>query len=419
MKENDTVIIDIDDTILDLGERRYQLFKRHFPKVQAMEADIRRDVSLEFIGDRNSAPARHFLTEFSNPDIVSSINLNPIPGCVEAINGLIKQSIHIALITSRHISLRKDTIESLERIGIHSKDYDLFMHENNSPLDPKEHNSEVIYKTNQMEKITASNNVIAAVGDRQTDIQAAINARIPAILLTTTIKAEEWEQLKLNNHVGLARCDTWSEVLLNIGHFQSGSSQMAELRKSFTEQYSSWLQNLNGLSSIDVTIAAILAAFSSQAVLNTTLHIVSRCFAIIPLIIALLSIIFAIRAFTSRYTSGSDTNKAIVPVLRQVFSILIDSNREASKYRKGDAIDDYVTLRKKNIAAQARAHLDFFFKRYGTHNPSALLNLRLYEMRAVNYSKAYAEHMSSTLLVWGIVLIVFWVVGVALLDPAK
>lgn len=418
MQKDKTIIVDIDDTILDLSERRYQLFKRHFPKAQAVEKDIRRDAKLEFIGDRNLAPAKQFLADFSNPDIVSAIPLKPISGSIEALSGLIKQGINIDFVTSRHVSLRQDTIESLSKAGLQTGDYDLHMYEGEVSLDPRDEASELAYKIQQMEKITESHDVIATVGDRLSDMRAAISVKIPAILLTTTIKSGEWEELKLAYHVGLVRCDSWSEALINIGHFQSGSLQMADLRRSFTEQYSSWLQNLNGLSGMDLTVATILAAFSGQALLNSNLHIVSRSLAIIPLILSFLAIIFAIRAFTSRYTSGSNTNRAIVPILKQVLSILIDSDKEGAKYRKGDAIDEYIMLRKQNTSAQTRAHLDFFYKRYGTHNPNALLNLRLYEMRAVNYAKAYAEHLSSTLLIWGISFSVIWIIGVSLLDPS-
>ncbi|AEF98527.1 HAD family acid phosphatase [Methylomonas methanica] len=419
MPENNVVIIDLDDSILDLSERRYQLFKRHFPKAQVKEEETRRDVTLSFLGDRRSPSARQYLEDFSNQEVVSSIELKAIPGSVEAINGLISQKINLAFLTSRHISLKEDTINSLRNIGIEQDSYVLYMHEDKEPLDPIDKVAEISYKVTQMQNISTSNNVIASVGDRISDINAAIVAKIPAILIETTkYDKEDWNQLKLHNHVGLVRCDSWSEVLLNIGQFQSGNAQMIELRQSFTEQYSSWLQNLNSLCTIDVAISAILATFSSRAILNDSLDAFSRTAAIGPLIISLFSIVFAIRAFTSRYTSGSETNKAIVPQLKQIFSILLDSGKEGTKYRKGDAIDDYLELRKMNHASQSRAHLDFFYKRYGTHNSNALLNLRLYEIRAVNYAKAYAEHIASTLLVWGVAYMVIWVICVAIFDPS-
>lgn len=419
MTVNNVAIIDIDDSILDLSERRYQLYKRHFPKAQAQEEEIRRDVTLSFLGDRSSPSALQYLDDFSNPEIISTIELKPVQGSVEAINGLLSQKINLAFLTSRHISLKEDTINALANIGINQGSYDLYMHEEESPLDPINKSAEINYKLMQMQNISSSNNVIASVGDRLSDINAAIIAKIPAILIeTTNYDKDEWNTLKSHNHVGLVRCDSWSEVLLNIGQFQSGNAQMIELRHSFTEQYSSWLQNLNNLCTIDVAISAILATFSSQAILSNTLHVTSRSTAIVPLVISLFSVVFSIRAFTSRYTSGSKTNKTINPKIKQIFSILIDSSKEGAKYSEGDAIDDYLKLRKMSPASQSRAHLDFFYKRYGTHNSNALLNLRLYEMRAVNYAKAYAEHMASSLLVWGVVYIVIWIVCVAMFDPA-
>lgn len=58
-----SIVIDVDDTVLNLGDRRIELFRRHFPRVDINEDDIRRDVGLSFLGDRNSPPSQKFLCD--------------------------------------------------------------------------------------------------------------------------------------------------------------------------------------------------------------------------------------------------------------------------------------------------------------------------------------------------------------------
>ena len=87
-----------------------------------------------------------------------------------------------------------------------------------------------------------------------------------------------------------------------------------------------------------------------------------------------------------------------------------------AKARPGDAIHEYEALRKKSAAEQASAHRQFFYSRYRTNNPHALMNLRMFELRSLNYVRAYAEHLASRMLIWSATALVVWVVGTSFLD---
>lgn len=412
-----SIIIDLDDTVLNLGDRRIELYKRHFPLAEANEQEIRRDVELSFLGDRNSHQSQGFLRDLFDQEVVSKIPLSPIPGSVDAISTLREKGFSIVFITGRHESLRGDTIASLEAVGIPKGSYLVHMNASEEPLDPADSEKELVYKESLMRSIASETEVVAAIGDRLSDIKAAVSAKVPAILFDSTkYDLSEWEDIKNLPHVGLEKCSTWDETLFVVAQFEVGSTQMEGLRDSFTNQYSSWLQNLNTLAAIDVTIATLLAAFASQAILNNTLHDMSRIFVSLSLIMSLLSLIFAIRAFTARYTSGKNINKSIMPRFMQAINILFD--RKDGKNKIGDAFDEYRSLKTATQFDQSRAHLEFFYQRYGTYNPRALLNLRLFEMRAVNYIRAYSEHISSTILVWNISFLVIWIILVAALDPS-
>lgn len=414
---NRSIIIDLDDTVLNLGDRRIELYKRHFPRAEVDEQEIRRDVELSFLGDRASHQSQGFMRDLFDQEVVSKISLSAVPGSVKAITTLVEKGLDIVFITGRHESLREDTVSSLEEIGIAKGSYLLHMDCSDSPLDPADSKKEQNYKKDLMRSVASETEVVAAIGDRLSDIRAAVEAKLPAILFeSTAYNQDEWEQIKGLRHVGLDKCSSWDEVMFVVGQLEVGSSKMEGLRDSFTSQYSSWLQNLNTLAAIDVTIATLLAAFSSQAILNTSLHDLSRTTIALSLILSLFSLIFAIRAFTARYTSGKNVNESIIPKLKQVFYILFD--RKKGAHMEGDAIDEYLALKSASQFDQSRAHLEFFFQRYDTYNPRALLNLRLYEMRAVNYAKAYAEHISSTILLWNITFLVVWIILVAACDPS-
>ena len=146
MNDSKAIIIDIDDTVLNLGDRRYALFKKHFPMVQVDEEDIRKDVELSFLGDRQSIASQQFLNDFFNPEIVEDIPLSAIPGSTEAIDSLINRGLKIIFITGRHISLKNDTIESLKRIGVEPKSFELFMSQAAEQVDPIDATSDQQYK---------------------------------------------------------------------------------------------------------------------------------------------------------------------------------------------------------------------------------------------------------------------------------
>lgn len=220
------------------------------------------------------------------------------------------------------------------------------------------------------------------------------------------------------SNVGFCRCENWAQALVRIGTFRTGEEQLLELRDSFTSAYTSWLRNLNHLCAIDVAIASVLATLSGAAILESSLSIWSRLSVGVPLILSLIALIFAIRAFTSKYSSGGRASKSIGTKSKQWFNILLGVGGPREKARPGDAIHEYLELRDKDTAMQANAHRQFFYRRYEAHNPRALMNLRMYEMRMLNYVRAYAEHLASRTLVWAATSLVIWVVLVAFLDTS-
>lgn len=414
---HEAVVIDIDDTVLDIRERRLELFKRHFPKVKNEDNEILNDPSLSVLKNQEKDAVRAFYDDFTNPDVVSKLPATDIQGAVDSLNALESSGIEVILLTARPESLRKVTLKDLKDIGLDWDDKKLIMNDS-SKFYPTDKNSVESFKKNILNNLGQDSEIIAVIGNSASDITAAFAVKIPAILLCVPPILKPIENLELMDNVGYSYCESWNQTLVEIGTFRTGEKQLLKLRDSFTNAYTSWLRNLNHLCAIDVTVASVLAALSGAAILETELSWISRSLVLIPLVLSLIALVFAIRSFTSKYSSGSEASKSIVPKFMQAFAILFDLKDPLKKARKGDAIYEYKDLRKKDSITQARAHREFFYSRYEANNHRALMNLRMFEMRMLNYVRAYAEHLASTILVWAATALVIWVILVSLFDPA-
>ncbi len=416
--QQQAVVIDIDDTVLNLGDRRYALYKKHFPHAGDAEDVIRADVSLAFVGERTSSAATAFMRDFLDPIVLKDYPVSAIPGAVDAIRAIQESGPKVIFMTGRHESLRQQTLADLAAVGLNWDAGDLIMHSAVNSIDPSAESEFGVFKGHSVSNILRNLDIIAVIGDRPSDIIAAFENSVPAILFGSSPEVISKETLERYSHVGFQLCKTWAQVIFHITSLQIGERNLEQLRDSFASDYSSWLNNLNNLCLIDVTVASVISVLSSGALLQTSFHWLSRAAFVLPLLLALTALIFAIRGFTSKYTSGADSSREIVPLVKQAVSIFFDFGGPLEKARTGDAIHEYRSLREQSGARQAVAHREFFYRRYGTYNPKALLNLRMFEMRSANYVRAYAEHLSSQILIWAALLLVACVLLVAGFDPS-
>jgi len=81
------------------------------------------------------------------------------------------------------------------------------------------------------------------------------------------------------------------------------------------------------------------------------------------------------------------------------------------QYQPHDSIDEFNHLKASSPNKQSRWHYKFFYDRYKTYDPDALSNLRLYELRATNYQKVYAERSGSIFAKISMVLLLLWVIS--------
>jgi len=187
-----------------------------------------------------------------------------------------------------------------------------------------------------------------------------------------------------------------------------------ELRTEFTQQYAKWLGEIDTKCMIVVTIATIVSALSGKIVVDvidskvvTNYEWLMTLPALLSFVASILSMIYAIRAFSSRHTSGPKGTKTVIIRIKQYFGLLFTSFEQYVALPQ-DPINDYNNALLKTDQEKSDLHSHFFQSRYGTTDLDIIANMRMLELRATNYSKLYAERIASSLLILGIVMILLW-----------
>lgn len=406
------LIIDIDNTIVDTAVRKQSLLKNKLGVTEHTNniERIRCDYHLHgFLGDQVSDMYKAFFLELESPTTIASIPAPSFPGAVDTICWMIDHDYDVNYMTDRQESLREVTLLELESIGIKTNSEHLHMRPTSrgsiTVVDPELGSS----KVEIIEKLHRDNDVVAVIGDRIEDVSASQRLGVATVLFKSTLTDQELERARSLNKVGLKVCRSWAEVAVAVDQFRAGSKQMAELRNQFINQYASWLKDIDNKSQMVVLISAALSGFAGNVVLKDSFTVKNDWLLMAALVLSVISMVYAIRSFTSRYMSGALTARPVATRVKQWISIFLDWPQKW-KYVQNDALDEYYKLRKTDEIRQSRAHLRFFQERYHAHDPDSLLNLRLYEMRAANYAKLYPERLASKLLITAILCSALWVV---------
>ncbi|MFA7382119.1 MAG: HAD family acid phosphatase [Desulfurivibrionaceae bacterium] len=409
MNSNDnapTIVIDIDNTIIDTSVRKQKLLKRSF-SIDAELIDIKNDYHLAEILGADNILSNKFLYLLDTSEVITECSAIPFPGACETIEWLTSNNFVIIFLTSRLEECREVTLKELNDNGIECKSEQLIMRKNSK--------SEVFssqisfeYKKESYLELSRKYNIVAAIGDRPEDIQSAQLSNIPAILITTTVTSAEIDQIINSQTTGVELARSWPEIAASFKQIHTGIAQMEKLRTLFISQYSQWLYDIDEKISTVVTISSFVSAIAGHQVLKITEFNIKNSLLLVALFLSVFSILYCIRGLTSRRTSGPFATSEHKGHVKQSISILLGGPTNWH-YRKGDAIDKYTSLRSKTPDDKAAAHLAFFHDEYGTFNPQALLNMRMLELRSAVYIKSYAERIASKLLMVAIVLVLAWI----------
>lgn len=415
MKERKRIVVfDIDNTIVDTAYRKKSILEEVFGADITL-SEIREDFWLEnyFGASRESKVRARFYNVLES---VEGIKNYPAPlldreGIIETLDSLRKQGVEPFFLSSRPLDLLEVTYAELNSLGL------LFEPENvilcGSTLDKdKFEESCAIAKAEAINSILNKFEVLALVGDRPSDVKCAIKNQIPAILIKSTVGKEEVKDLrdsfKNGQIIGFFECESWSDIGVALETNISGQKSITSMREEFIEQYANWLGDIDSKIRTTVSIAAVLSALSGKILMENSTNLdkydIPLC---ICFFLSVLSMIFSIRGFTSRTTSGDKTGIIIKTNFKQLFGILFGVPKNWM-HHKGDAIEQYDRVINYSNEEKKRAHLIFFNERYKTLDSGIIRNMRLFELRKANYQKLYAERIASGFLVFSLVSILIW-----------
>lgn len=395
------IIVDLDNTLVDTAIRKYSLLKDFLPHKDVPEDKVRQDFDLvTILGGRDTDANKGFMTRLDSDD---AIRKHPAPlfqGVTDVLKSITQHGVEVVVMTGRPASLTVVTTEELTRLSV--QQFVSAVH-----LRPLDAASVSMFKDQLVSTLLQRYDVIAVIGDHQDDFSAATAHNIPFIQLTTTPLPPQPQNSNVA-FAGGAICRSWDEVRLMIETILEGRKKLTELRRDFTDSYARWLADLDNKARVIATISGILATLAGKFVFDLKQPLRTYDYILVAsFIIAVLSLLYCIRSITSRRTSGAVAGLPIIADVKQMFAILVGAPHRW-QCKQDDPVDIYRRLLIKRPEEQARAHYDFFLREFKTYDPEALANLRLHQLRSVNYAKAYAETLASKLLASAILLFVVW-----------
>lgn len=369
--------------------------------------DIQKDYYLEkLFGNAESEAYKKFLNYINTPEGITKHPADLFDGVKEVFDRLNKDGIKIILISARHIRTKDETKKELDKNGL--KDKYSSIHLANKLLN----NAEEIanYKRREVKQILKTNKVIAYIGDRLSDFKAAKTFKIPTISFNN-----HQENLKdFDNPSGHFNSKNWIDIYGTIKQLIDGNKEIENLRLKLIDQYASWLSDIDHKARLNATIGLGLAGLSGTIIkqglnFNSCAGIISSIAITIGLFTSLIAIIFALRASTSRRTSGINAKEKIGAKFRHGLNTLNSSFFKDDNFLgDNDPIIQYDELKNEPEWKQKNKHYSYFQEGYKTYDKDALLNLRLYALRAANYAKLYPERFSAQWLEFSIISVTIW-----------
>lgn len=406
------VIVDVDNTLIDTAVRKFSLLRALAPErsIGVTLEDVRSDYQLvSVLGPTTCMESQQFFRELDTIQAIEEHPAPPVLGAKDALDKLARRQYAIVAVTSRGPALHGATLRELQTASL--------------PVSKLLTTPDGVIgeqltdaKFRLLASLQSEYEIVAAIGDRPSDIFAASRCGIPALLLMTTVSSVERTSLREEPLELIASSPNWLDFPSVIDAIERGSPSLDSIRQEMIADYASFLGDLDAKANICVVISAALSAASGHFLYNSLVGL-KKLVAFFPILeaivlfisfgTAVLSLLYAIQAYTSRRSSGENAGTVIRTVIRQWTSTPLD-RPTARPGIPFDPIHDNEALHRSSITAKAHAHVRFFFRRYHSVNSEVVSNLRMYELRAANYQKLYAERIASQWLRLAITSMFLW-----------
>lgn len=405
------IVVDLDNTVFDTAVRKHSILSHLLEEfgVTVSLDEVRKEFDPSCLLSRANSSDVTPEFFFSQLNSINGIQQHQAPvfeGAAEALKNLAKLGCKVFILTTRSEDLREATLKELESAGMVTDISQLLMFSESASNGEPDEEAIFEFKKNKLAEISKDYAILAAIGDRPHDIQSAAALGIFPMLFTSTMSEDEIQKLK-DTKISLRTCFSWNDILDALNFKNSGETNIADLRKTLISQYAGWLKDIDEKCRVTVMISTLLVALAGNQLIQEQ-HSILKWLVAAPLLVALLALIFGIRAYTSRHTSGHRARETIGITPKKAISYLLGVPKHW-QYEDEDEIGENEALRQATLSTQSAAHLKFFLSKYKTLDAGAISNLRLYELRASNYSKLYGERAASMLLILGVVLAVIWI----------
>jgi hypothetical protein len=413
MKTTKTIIIDIDNTILDQKPRKKKILES-LGITYINDSDIFNDFHLQPLQGQNR--------DLFNINLYGdnySDKLVPFEHAKEVIEDLVSDGFKIHYLTSRPKEQKEITVQLLNNHGFptcEEKNIKFSFWENSRNVRDYEYSdiiSESInWRKKKIEEIVATEDVLCGVDDLAQNVSIMSQLGIPSILFHSHSPLAEIE-IKLKEYVtnefiikSINIVETWDSVASIIKQLSQGEEELKELIQLHTREYTSFLSDLDNkarqLLIVSVFIATCFFAILQQKLCNTIIILLSCS----GLLICLFSFIFSMRAFGSRHTRGRRTGATITYdfkfFVKNFFKVLIGTLVYDEESPIGEA---QLARIEKGVHLRKLSHLAYFQKSYGTFDPDIIRNQRMLDMRALNYEKICPEIYARRLIYLSIIIL--------------
>jgi hypothetical protein len=158
-------------------------------------------------------------------------------------------------------------------------------------------------------------------------------------------------------------------------------------------------------------LLGLTGALIKQGLSFIGIECITSIFVLIAFLLALFSLLYSLKSITSRHTSGSAAKKTIKTTVYNSINILWPKLFKKYKYvNDNDPVKIYEDLKVKSEVEKRNAHIMYFQETFHTYDKDALLNLRLFGLKATNYAKIYPERISNYLVSLSIAFVAAWII---------
>ncbi|MCL4270603.1 MAG: hypothetical protein KJZ72_13705 [Anaerolineales bacterium] len=406
-----SIVFDLDNTIVDTSIRKQKILKKEFDIDISLE-EIKKDYYLlKCFGNKESVTYKRFAEILDSSDGIKKFKADSFSNSITILNKLIADGYKIIILSARPNLLIQETTEELVALGLNLSSVEI--HLNDSGIRTSDEGSS--HKKMMINTFLQTEKILAVVGDRLSDMSAAKENHLPGILFN----AFEEGMAYFTNAAGFFIQNDWIDIYNTLQKIRQGNEQIEELRLKMIDQYASFLGDLDNKIILNVTVGVGIMGVSG-AIINqkisfaTPLEIFTSLLLLFSFLCALISLLYSLQSVTSRHTSGSKAEQPINVKIYNAINILMPNWFQKYKYvDEKDPVKFYEDLKAQSETEKKNAHITYFQETFGTYNPDALLNLRLFALKASNYSKIYPERISTKLLSISVLLISIWV----LVDP--